>query len=421
MEWLLRMRDGLGVIAQIMGVLTMYTMLISVIGFFTTKRYGRAKAYHRYAVLVAARNEETVIARLVESLQNQEYPSGRITVFVVADNCTDATALAARRAGAVVYEHQNPNERTKGFALRYLVECIRRDYGIDAFEGYFIFDADNVLKRDYVARMNDAFDAGEKVVVSFRNSKNLNGSWIAASYALHWLRTCHTEHRGRSILGLSARVQGTGVLFSSELIRNGWSYTSFTEDRAFSADAVVKGYHIAYQDAAEFYDEQPEDMRVALRQRLRWAKGHLQSFTESGGKLLRGVFTSRAAICYDMLWTVVPKGLFLFFIRIVRLALGLICGLGAGTLLLDYGKSFATSWGSSVLLAAYVLVMERRRLQRLSPGKAALDCLLFPAFDLIGLFSSVVALFVRVEWKPIPHRINRTMEEMEDSVEDRSA
>lgn len=421
MEWLLKLRDALGVIAQVMSVLTMYTMLISVIGFFTTRKYPEAKKFHRYAVLVAARNEEAVIARMVESVRNQAYPSGRLTVFVVADNCTDATALAARRAGAVVYEHQNENERTKGFALHYMVKCIRRDYGIDAFEGYFIFDADNVLKRDYMARMNDAFDAGEKVVVSFRNSKNLNGSWIAASYALHWLRTCRTEHRGRSILGLSARVQGTGVLFAGELIRDGWNYTSFTEDRAFSADAVVKGYHIAYQDAAEFYDEQPEDMRVALRQRLRWAKGHLQSFTESGGKLLRGVFTKRAAICYDMLWTVVPKGLFLFALRVARLALGLFAGMNAGRLLLDYGKSFATSWVGGVLLAAYVLVMEHRRLQRLPIGKATLDCLLFPVFDLIGLLSSVAALFVKVEWKPIPHRIDRSMEEMEDSVEDKSA
>lgn len=421
MEWLLGVRDALGVAAQILSILTMYTMLISVLGFFATKRYASAKACHKYAVLVAARNEEAVIARLVESLRNQDYPSERITVFVVADNCTDSTAFVARRAGAVVYEHQNESERTKGFALRYLVECIRRDYGIDAFEGYFIFDADNVLKRDYVARMNDVFDAGEKVIVSFRNSKNLNGGWIAASYALHWLRTCRTEHRGRSLLGLSARVQGTGVLFASELIRDGWNYTSFTEDRAFSADAVVRGYHIAYQDAAEFYDEQPEELRVALRQRLRWAKGHLQSFTESGGKLLRGVFTRRAAVCYDMLWTVVPKGLFLFFLRVVRLALGMLGGMSAARLLLDYGKSFATSWVGSVLLAAYVLVMERARLQRLSVGRAALDCLLFPVFDLIGLFSSVAALFVKVEWKPIPHRINRSMEEMEDSVEDKSA
>ena len=122
-----------------------------------------------------------------------------------------------------------------------------------------------------------------------------------------------------------------------------------------------------------------------------------------------------------MLWTVVPKGLFLFALRVARLALGLFAGMNAGRLLLDYGKSFATSWVGGVLLAAYVLVMEHRRLQRLPIGKAALDCLLFPVFDLIGLLSSVAALFVKVEWKPIPHRIDRSMEEMENSVEDKSA
>lgn len=76
MEWLLKLRDALGVIAQVMSVLTMYTILISVIGFFTTRKYPEAKKFHRYAVLVAARNEETVIARMVESVRNQAYPSG---------------------------------------------------------------------------------------------------------------------------------------------------------------------------------------------------------------------------------------------------------------------------------------------------------------------------------------------------------
>ena len=80
MEWLLKLRDALGVIAQVMSVLTMYTMLISVIGFFTTRKYPEAKKFHRYAVLVAARNEEAVIARMVESVRNQAYPSGRLTI-----------------------------------------------------------------------------------------------------------------------------------------------------------------------------------------------------------------------------------------------------------------------------------------------------------------------------------------------------
>ena len=145
-----KLRDALGVIAQVMSVLTMYTMLISVIGFFTTRKYPEAKRFHRYAVLVAARNEEAVIARMVESVRNQAYPSGRLTVFVVADNCTDATALAARRAGAVVYEHQNENERTKGFALRYLV-TIKPSEGKKSLYEFWDGDKKAFLQHDETA------------------------------------------------------------------------------------------------------------------------------------------------------------------------------------------------------------------------------------------------------------------------------
>lgn len=119
MEWLLKLRDALGVIAQVMSVLTMYTMLISVIGFFTTRKYPEAKKFHRYAVLVAARNEEAVIARMVESVRNQAYPSGWLTVFVVADNCTDATALP--RAGRARWSMSIRMRTSARRALRFAI------------------------------------------------------------------------------------------------------------------------------------------------------------------------------------------------------------------------------------------------------------------------------------------------------------
>ena len=117
--------------------------------------------------------------------------------------------------------------------------------------------------------MNEAFDAGERIVTSCRASKNFGDNWISASYALHWLRTVRMEHRARSVFGLATRIQGTGFLFASELVKNGWHYTSLTEDRAFTADAVAAGYPISYCDAAVFYDEQPVSLRIALRQRIR--------------------------------------------------------------------------------------------------------------------------------------------------------
>ena len=127
-----------------LGIFGIHSTLYWIIGFFFTRKFKPAKNYHKYAVCIAARNEEPVIGNLIHSIKRQDYPSDLVTIFVVADNCTDNTAKIACEHGAICYERFNDKDRTKGFALQFLFENIRKDYGIDAFEGYFIFDADNL-------------------------------------------------------------------------------------------------------------------------------------------------------------------------------------------------------------------------------------------------------------------------------------
>ncbi len=408
-----------------------YRIVYTAVGAASTRRFPPAKRQHRYAVLVAARNEEAVIGHLIDSIRKQDYPSDLVGIFVVADNCTDATASIVRRSGAICYERTDPHRRTKGFALQFLVEQIRRDYGIDAYDGYFIFDADNLLKSDYISRMNDAFDSGEKIIASYRNTKNFGDNWISASYGLHWLRTIRTEHRARSVFRLATRIQGTGFLFAAELIQKGWNYTSLTEDRAFCADEVAAGYSISYQDAAEFYDEQPTSLRIAFRQRIRWAKGHLQAFAETGPKLFKHIFiptsldAGQAAsasasglhrlidtlrlrfMSFDMLTVVFPRSLISSFRKIVFCALSLMLVLGSKNNLpaLSIGllSAFLLSYTSGIATAAYILFIERRRIPRISPFQKIWYSFTFPLFDMIGRLAMIIALFIKVDWKPIPH------------------
>lgn len=408
-----------------------YRAVYAAVGTFATHHFPPTKRQHRYAILVAARNEEAVIGHLIDSIQKQDYPSDLVDIFVVADNCTDATASIVRRLDAICYERTDPNHRTKGFALQFLVEQIRRDYGIDTYDGYFIFDADNLLKSDYISRMNDAFDSGEKIITSYRNTKNFGDNWISASYGLHWLRTIRTEHRARSVFHLATRIQGTGFLFASELIKNGWNYTSLTEDRAFCADAVAAGYSISYQDAAEFYDEQPTNLRIVFRQRIRWAKGHLQAFAETSPKLFKHIFiptdfrTNQATstfdsglhslpdalrrrfMSFDMLTVVFPRSLISSFRKILLGAFSLILLLESKTNLptLSIGllSAFLLSYVAGIATAAYIFFIERRRLPRISPFQKIWYSFTFPLFDMIGRLAMIIALFIKVDWKPIPH------------------
>lgn len=415
------------IIATVLGVLYAYRVLFVVLGLFWTKKYEPAKKNHRYAIVIAARNEEAVIGNLLDSIALQDYPAECLTTFVVADNCTDATARVVREHGAICYERFDKEHCTKGYALQFLFEQIERDYGRESFEGYIIFDADNLLMRDYISRMNDAFDAGESVVVSYRNTKNLGDGWISAGYALHWLRTCRLEHCGRSILNISGRIQGTGVLFANKFVKDGWNYTSLTEDRAFSSDIVAAGEKIAYQHEAQFYDEQPTSLFIAMRQRLRWAKGNLQAFTETGWQLFCGIFTKRGAVkkisCYDMLLFNLPSSVITIPAKLVEVALIVVLALTGAEpspawyfLLFQVLQILIFEHFTAIPLAWLTFFAERRRMVKLRWYQYVWYSLMFPIFGIIGDVAMLLAVFVRVQWKPIPHNASIKIGELDGSA-----
>ena len=455
------------IIWKFINFLYKYRTVYKVTGLFATRKFKKTENKHKYAILVAARNEETVIGNLIDSIRRQDYPKELVDVFVVADNCTDKTAIIARENGAVCYERFDDEHRTKGYALQFLVECIREDYGIENYEGYFIFDADNILKGDYITRMNEAFDEGEKIITSYRNTKNFDDNWIAASYAIHWLRTIRNEHRARSLFRLATRIQGTGFLFAAEIIKNGWNYTGLTEDRAFCADAVAKGYQISYNNDAIFYDEQPVNFKIAMRQRIRWSKGHIQALAETGPKLFAHIFTTRGVknqadekniksfmnnirlrfMSFDMLTVVFPKSLVSVFRKVFLLISRSLLIVFTGAVFTtdlapDLLKSIfkitgfqphmdsnsrtifwlcvftlgwtVTTYLKAILTAVYIFIIERKRIVSLKWYKIFWYCITFPMFDLIGRVSLVIALFTKVEWKPIPHNASISITEIDE-------
>ena len=473
------------IIGSILGFMFLYKNAYYIIGLFLTRKFKPAKNKHKYAILIAARNEKNVIGNLIDSINKQDYDMKLVTTFVVADNCTDNTAQIARSHGAICYERFDNEHRTKGYALEFLLDRIEEDYGRMSFEGYFIFDADNLLNTDYISRMNDAFDSGEKIITSYRNTKNFDENWIASTYALHWIRSIRANHRARSVLHLATNIQGTGFLFTSEIVKNGWHYTSLTEDRALTADAVAQGYQITYQDKAMFYDEQPTSLKVALRQRTRWSKGHLQAFVESGPYLFINIFLGKWYVrtkwgensvnkkkksrtfkefilniienirhrfaSYDTLMQLTPFSVFnifrwlvvvwfmgscymyntgvdvnffqggtylaqalrkLFSIRIVvnpgvnALLVGILVNAWF-RILFRLGDYIERMW-----VAVYLFIIEHKNIKPMPLYKKVLYTLTWPTFDVIGRWTTYVALFMKVEWKPIPHDSKVTIDDI---------
>ena len=381
------------------------------------KKYAPTDQSKRYAVLIAARNEENVIKNLIESIKSQDYPSDKVDVYVVADNCTDKTADISRDAGAIVVERFNKEQVGKGYALNYLLKNIDSRCGIKAYDAYFVFDADNILENNYISEMDKAFSSGYRVLTSYRNSKNYGQSWVASGYALAFMREARYLNNPRSILGNSGAVSGTGFMVSSEIFadNNGWKHHLLTEDIEFSVDMIIQGEKIGYCHDAMFYDEQPTTFRQSWTQRMRWAKGFLQVYRYYGAKLFKGIFKKNAFSCFDMSMSIMPA--FLFTVSSVvynwgTLIYTLIRYGSVSKEMIFYSFNFLiVAYVTMLALGSVTLITERKNIL-CKTSTAVKHLFMFPVFMISYMPISIVALFAKVGWKQISHSVSVSVEDM---------
>lgn len=399
----------------------LYQIIYAVAGvLITPKPILPAKKNHRYAVLIAARNEGAVIAELIDSIKKQDYPSDLIDIFVVADNCTDNTARIARRAGAFVYERFNLAQVGKGYALDFVLHHIAKDYGWDAYEGYFVFDADNLLANNFVTEMNKLFDGGYRVLTSYRNTKNYASNWISAGYSLWFMRESKYLNYPRMQLGTSCAISGTGFLVHADIIRknNGWKHHLLTEDIEFSVDNVLLGEKIGYCHSAVIYDEQPCTWTQSWRQRLRWSKGFYQVFGRYHRGLLRGILLERRFACYDMFMTIAPA-LFISLTSVlvngtflINALLGTRISPRMASLTAVSIASCAFNFYAVLFLFGLLTTITEWKKIHASSFKKILYLFTFPLFIFTYIPISIVALFKKIQWVPITHTISRSVEEI---------
>ena len=393
-----------------------YQFFYLFVGLLKGEQKFKAVREHKFAAVISARNERDVIGQLISSIKSQNYPKDKLDVFVIADNCTDDTAQVAREAGAIVYERFNKVQVGKGYALDWLFKIIDRDHKDAGYEGYMIFDADNILDVNYVSEMNKVFDNGYDILTSYRNSKNFDSNWISAAYSLWFLREARYLNNSRMQLGTSCAISGTGFLVGANVIEEngGWIHHLLTEDIEFTCDSVSKGMKIGYASKAVLYDEQPTKFSQSYTQRLRWAKGFYQVFANYGGKLLKGVLKGSFS-CLDMFMTVMPAMLLTLLsvlINVVAIPVAIATDAPETAILVQaLIQTLVNFYGLFFILGLLTAITEWDQIHCVW-YKKVLYLFTFPVFMLSYLPIAIIALFKKVEWKPIKHSVVRTLDEV---------
>ena len=358
-----------------------------------------------YAVLICARNEENVIGDLIDSINNQTY-RGNIMTFVMADNCTDSTYRTAIGHGAVAYTRTSKDLIGKGYALEALLKEIRKDFPA-GFDGYFVFDADNILAPDYIEEMHKCHLKGNDIITSYRNTKNYGDNWISSGYGLWFLRESMYLNYARYNLGSSAAISGTGFFFADNVLKDigGWPFHLLTEDIEFTINRVCKGHRIAFCRSAVFYDEQPTSLKQSFTQRMRWARGYIQVFKHYGKDLISGTLHGSFA-AFDMAMNIMPAFMLTAVSITCNLLYGIIGAITGGDIMIALWSMFETVFNACALLfvlGGITLITEWKNIHA-GAARKIFSVFSFPFFMLTYIPVAFTALFVNPGWKPIKHK-----------------
>ena len=264
-------------------------MYYFILAFFGFKRKSENKNYtptKKFAMIVAAHNEEVVIGKLIESMLNQNYPRELFDIFVIADNCTDSTAKIARKYGVYVYERFNKEQKGKGYALEWMFDKIFKMQ--KKYDAVAIFDADNLVSKNWCKEINSKMLEGYKVVQGYIDSKNPNDSWIASSYSIAFWTQNRMYQLARSNVGLSNQIGGTGFAIDVDILKKfGWGATCLTEDLEFSCKLILNDEKVGWAHDAIIYDEKPLTLKQSWVQRRRWMQGFTDVASRYFFKLLK--------------------------------------------------------------------------------------------------------------------------------------
>lgn len=377
-----------------------WSTLIVILGLIhPLKRYAQANEHLKFAVLICARNEESVISLPIKSVKMADYPRDKREIIVLADNCTDATAERARAAGAIVWEKTTPS-RGKGDVLAWGIERLRKEGDYDVVA---VFDADNVVSHGWFHAANNALQAGEKVITGRRFASNGRHSIIAGWYAIYWALMNELSNRVRTTLALSGKLTGTGFACRMDVINQvGWQTRTLVEDVEFTVQLNLAGGRVAYVPEAEYADEQPEKLHLMWRQLSRWSTGGWQVVWYYFRPWVGRLFHRPSLRLFDCFLCILT-GMSVAFILLTNV-IAFIWRVSSATEDNFYALRFFCGVFFFVFVMGWLTAAIARALSSPRRRPHMITVLTFPIFSLIQSMTVLWALVhPTVRWKPIPH------------------
>lgn len=318
---------------------TLYIFVFACAGlFYRQPAYPASTSYRKIAVLIPGYKEDEVIIEVARETLLQDYPIDRYDIVIIADSFAPETLAKLSELPVKVVEVKF-EKSTKSKALNKAMEVLPGHYDIAV-----VLDADNVMAKDFLTKINAAFEHNFVAVQGHRTAKNTNTS-LAILDAVSEEINNHIFRKGHRVLGLSSAIIGSGMAFGYGFFKNLMSEVTAVGgfDKEIELKLLKEGYKIEYLNDAYVFDEKVQKAEVFSNQRRRWLsaqfhyfrkdfpnalkdlvlKGNVDYFDKAiqfiqpprilllGGVLLFGAafvifnFLFQLCMCYSLLWVII--------------------------------------------------------------------------------------------------------------------
>ena len=275
--------------AYVFSPVVIYLLFSARINRLFEQRRGSAAPQTDFVLLVPAHNEAALLPGLLASIDQLDYPVARYRTVVVADNCTDSTAVLAQAAGATCLVRTTVHSSSKAQALRFGAEQLALAVSC-AGVVVCILDADCCLDSQFLIELDGCFARpGAALVVQC--SRRVGNAFETDVTVLDAAAEALRQRVGlgaRALLGLDSFILGLGCcLRASEFARlMALPQTSLAEDKEWKADLVRRRVPVAYCPAASLSYQTVASRQAFGKQRQRWLSGQLASARTHGLPLL---------------------------------------------------------------------------------------------------------------------------------------
>ena len=295
-----------------------YSKYFKFIGYLFSKKYAPAKTNHKFNILLYASNGEKEIVPLLFDLFNQNYPKDKYEITVIICNSKDKTKSVVEEfikekcgeneVKISVFEIKNEAIFNCSLAYKEYFKSVNPS-SFSAFSFFTLWSTS--VSVSYLQKMNDAFDAGEKVVSPATLIKNIFSNFVTFSNATTWNSGTIFSRRGKSLIPfLSSPLRMEGTIVERDVVREAFKSTSCKDFRSeFDVFLGTNGIKIAYYDSTVVYVKSTENFNEEIKGRVTYYANHCEYFQTCFSRDLFRIlwklvtFQGNFLCLYDTLWT----------------------------------------------------------------------------------------------------------------------